>query len=263
MKGNTLFNKQKQVTTQIGSGPCPSQKEVRRMSKLNSMPSLKSGRGNSEMQREVKLGGTTSFKHEPPRSSKPVMNKELPKEQGSVVEQQSSIGNQCDQALNSSGEDVDSVKGSDVIDLRRINGPISTKGAVETKPDASDTFTESKHNGQEAELRTELPASQAQLGSAEHRMKEAQNKVKSLEKDIRAGQDEMLIIQASITDARNKNEQLRELLIQQQLVIEQTDSVICQECKLLKGQAKQVLKQNDMTLCIRKYIYIYGLLTNS
>lgn len=45
------------------------------------MPSLKSGRGNSEVQREVKLGGTTSFKHEPPRSSQPEMNKELPKEQ--------------------------------------------------------------------------------------------------------------------------------------------------------------------------------------
>lgn len=77
----------------------------------------------------------------------------------------------------------------------------------------------------------------------------------------------MRVQQKLVLDAINKNEQLQEIKNRQQLMIDQKDPVMCQQCTFSIGceelqqdkQADKVFKQNDLT-CIRKYFYILWLL---
>jgi hypothetical protein len=100
----------------------------------------------------------------------------------------------------------------------------------------------------------------------------------------------VLNLETSLKDISNENELLKKLINEKQLIIEWRDRVMDQQRKLLKGraevidllkgrlpqqvegtttldkqyiQADQVFKQNDLTLYIRKYFYIFGLFTDS
>jgi hypothetical protein len=105
---------------------------------------------------------------------------------------------------------------------------------------------------------------------------------------------QVLDLQASLTEAIKKNEKFKKVLSQKQLDIEEMDSVICKLQKRLKAHddligslnrlqqkqdqciatlqstmderethSKKVFKHNDLTLCIKKYFYIFGLFTDS
>ncbi|XP_021915195.1 uncharacterized protein LOC110827663 isoform X3 [Zootermopsis nevadensis] len=277
-KGHLPYDNQ--MTSRFNSALCSANEGVRTMSKLYST--------HSEMQ-----GGTrTSATSKPPRSVKPSVIKKLPNEQAkatsglnlskgsSVIQremrtrgkapggiktavkkelpkEQESLDNLRDGVVKSTSDNVDCVEGNEVTDLRRRNNP------------SNPIVKESKHSGQEALLQNELQAALAQLKSAEQRMKEAQDKVKSLEEANKTAREEVLAIQASLSDADSENEELREQLNQQKLVTEQMDHMICQECKFLKGceefpkdeQADQVKKKVSADMIKKIYLKIekYGI----
>jgi hypothetical protein len=103
----------------------------------------------------------------------------------------------------------------------------------------------------------------------------------------------VLNLQTSLANISNEHEVLQKLINEQQAIIEHRDRVMDQQRELLKGRveeidllkgrlqqqdeetttvqstldkryrkADQVFKQNDLTLYIRKYFYIFGLFTD-
>ncbi|KDR15563.1 hypothetical protein L798_10507 [Zootermopsis nevadensis] len=99
-------------------------------------------------------------------------------------------------------------------------------------------YAESKYEKQEARLLTELHALRMRLKSAKDHIKEAEDKAELMEKDVKAVRIFMCELQASLTDTKNQNEKLEELIRQENSMVEQTDCVMCQQCKRSKGWGK-------------------------
>ncbi|KDR23559.1 uncharacterized protein LOC110835807 isoform X2 [Zootermopsis nevadensis] len=245
-----IVSYEKQTTARFDAGKFHSENEGGRMPRTNTTLSQ-----NLDKEKGKMRTCDTEFMCETPRSRKLTMEKELPEEQESIVEECSCLDSQYDSVLNSHELYLKSLEENNSADLRRINISLSTTEAAECSSDGCDiTVTESTPNDQDqiSELWCELQACQVQLKSDEDYLKREEEEAAFLEEVNKAVYDRMRVQQKLVLDAINKNEQLQEIKNRQQLMIDQKDPVMCQQCTFSIGceelqQDKQADKVNKET----------------